>query len=320
MNIGERLRMLREERNMTLDAVAAAVGVGRPTIYKYETGAIKTIPPDKVHMLANLFGVTRPYLMGWTEERKANPQENLYKVALEMQKQKTEASASYWKTGLASASDRFTAATQACRALIKFGISRTPIYAHQILQQSLYATMISFSDDSELDEIERIGDLTTYRRIDGMVMSSVRSDSQQSYLFAVNRDVPMGKLRLALAVELGHIYLGHVGYRREDISRQEAECFATHLEFPRPLIRLLAERGFVFTEESFQRIFGDCEWCLDSILHAEPVTVSPELNRLLKEQFTPYVNSLDAMGVLKIPARSGETVLNFDRYMAGYEE
>ena len=76
----------------------------------------------------------------------------------------------------------------------------------------------------------------------------------------------------------------------------------------------------IFTRETFSRVFGDCTPCLDSILNAEPVTVSAELNRLLREQFTPYVDSLEEMGLLSLPVGAHDQMLDFGKYMAGYEE
>ena len=151
-------------------------------------------------------------------------------------------------------------------------------------------------------------------------MSSVyrREGEKEHYIFAVNREAPVGKIRLALAVELGHVYLGH---EKDDVTpakQHDAECFALHFEFPRALIRMLEERGFIFTKESFQRIFGDCEWCLKTLMNAEPVEVSPELNVMVKELFVPHINLLDETGILAMPKRGEE--LDLSRYMEGYEE
>ena len=66
MTFAERLKQLRKENGMTLEEVGNIIGVGRANIYKYEHGIITNVPPDKVHQLADLFGVTRPYMMGWT--------------------------------------------------------------------------------------------------------------------------------------------------------------------------------------------------------------------------------------------------------------
>lgn len=321
MNVGERIHMLRKENNMTLEDVATQIGVGRPTILKYESGAIANIPTERIHQLANLFKVSRPFLMGWTDERNVNPSENLDRVAKKLLETNEQAlqNGGYWQTNTLSTLDCTTAATQAARALIKFDISRAPVYPHKVLQQSMLATMISFSDPKELDDIIRHTKLKAFRQANDLVMSTVytTSEGNEHYIFAVNRDAPQGKNRLALAVELGHIYLGHT--KHSNVSQMhDAECFAIHFEFPRALIQLLKDRGFVFTTESFQRIFGDCEWCLDTIQNAAPVSVSPELNKMVKELFVPHVNLLEETGILSMPGYGEE--LDLSRYMEGYEE
>ena len=68
MTIGERIRSLREQYNMTLDEVAAYIGVGRSTVFRYETGEVTNIPSDKIEAIARLFSVSPAYLMGWTDD------------------------------------------------------------------------------------------------------------------------------------------------------------------------------------------------------------------------------------------------------------
>ena len=327
MTVGERIRALREEKDMSLAEVARQIGIGRSTLYKYETGAIRNIPPDNIHALANFFGVMRPYLMGWTDERNINPAKNLDMVAERMRMapdgSTLRENAEYWKTPCSSGADCMTAATQAYRALVKYGIGRTPIYPQQIIQISRIATMISLADPAELKIIEQNTKLPAFRMDSDIVMTSmhVGTDGDRHYLFAFNREAPIGKVRMALAAELGHIYMGHSEHSRNtEVRKQEAACFANHLEFPRPMIRLLQEHGFQFTRRTFSRIFGDCEWCLDNILRSRPISVSPELNRLVKEQFTPYVKALDETGILSVPVPDDAEILDFSNYMAGYEE
>ncbi len=81
---------------------------------------------------------------------------------------------------------------------------------------------------------------------------------------------------------------------------------------------MLEERGFKFTKESFQRIFGDCEWSLDMMMAADAVHVSPELNRMVKEQFVPHVDMLEDTGILGMPAEGPR--IELAGYMAGYED
>lgn len=304
MTFAERLRELRTEKGMSMDDVGRVIGVGRANIYKYEHGIVTNVPPDKVHKLANLFGVTRPYMMGWTDERKADPSNNLDMVAeMLREREEGESLTEPWKP--AAASDCITAATQALRALAKFKISRTPIYPQQVLQASAVSSIITFGNSHE-----------------EMVVSTTQTmpDGKKHYLFSVNRNAPIGELSLMLSICIGHIYLGHAGNPHECTQRKESECFAIHFKFPRPMIKLLQERGYVFTKESFSRIFGYCDPCLNSILNAPTVSTSPELNRLVKEQFVPYVNLLEELGLLKTDKRKSGQPLDLSNYMAGYED
>lgn len=90
MTINDRIRDSREKQRMTLEEVAKIVGVGKPTILKYETGAITNIPSDKIELLAKAFDVTPAYLMGWEDEQKnsSDPKaaaiEKLSKVASQL--------------------------------------------------------------------------------------------------------------------------------------------------------------------------------------------------------------------------------------------
>ena len=325
MTFAERLKELRTENGLSLGDIASYLNVKNPTIYKYEHGIITNIPPEKVHKLAILFGVTRPYLMGWSDERTAAPSDNLEIVADKLRTPLINQfeivnSTIYWKQTGKKTIDCTTAATQAARALIKFNVTRTPIYPQQILQASERASIVSFEDESELDDLCETNAIMSSQHGD-MVMTYVIADDKEHehYLFAVRRNAPLGKLKLAIAIELGHVYLGH-GFNilGSDKATIEAECFALHLEFPRPVIRLLQERNVVLTKQTFSRIFGDCEWCLDSILNAKSVRISPELNKLLKEQFTPYIDRLEDDGVFLLKSKGEE--LDLSKYMAGYEE
>lgn len=68
MNFGERLKLLREEKNYTQQDLADLLKVGRPTIAGYET---KGKQPDyeKLVLLAEIFNVTIDYLVGRTNIR-----------------------------------------------------------------------------------------------------------------------------------------------------------------------------------------------------------------------------------------------------------
>ncbi|RGZ07363.1 XRE family transcriptional regulator [Hungatella hathewayi] len=65
MNIGERIRGLREKQEMTQTELAEKIGSTKQTVYKYENGVVTNIPYDKLILLAKALGTTPSSLMGW---------------------------------------------------------------------------------------------------------------------------------------------------------------------------------------------------------------------------------------------------------------
>ena len=68
MDMGEKIKSLREERGMTLEQLGDLVGVGKSTVRKWETGIIANMRRDKIALLADALHVTPAYLMGWEED------------------------------------------------------------------------------------------------------------------------------------------------------------------------------------------------------------------------------------------------------------
>ena len=68
MTIGEKIKLLRIERNLTQEELAEAANTKKQTIHKYETGIISNIPASKIKLIADKLGTTPSYLMGWEEE------------------------------------------------------------------------------------------------------------------------------------------------------------------------------------------------------------------------------------------------------------
>lgn len=64
-NMGDRIKRLRSENNMTLEELGNRVGVGKSTVRKWENGIIANMRRDKIAKLAVALGVTPAYLMGW---------------------------------------------------------------------------------------------------------------------------------------------------------------------------------------------------------------------------------------------------------------
>lgn len=67
--MGERIRDLRTEAGYTLEELASRIGMKKANLSKYENGLIENMKRSTIEKLADLFNVSEPYLMGYTDER-----------------------------------------------------------------------------------------------------------------------------------------------------------------------------------------------------------------------------------------------------------
>jgi transcriptional regulator with XRE-family HTH domain len=63
--VENRLRQLRESRNLKLYDVSALVRADPATVHRWETGATQTVPDETKITLSRFYNVTVEYLMGW---------------------------------------------------------------------------------------------------------------------------------------------------------------------------------------------------------------------------------------------------------------
>lgn len=75
MDIGYLIKKERLRNNLSQEEVAKAIDSTKQAVYKYENGIVTNIPMDKIEKMAQLFGVSPAYLMGW--EEKSAPQLDL---------------------------------------------------------------------------------------------------------------------------------------------------------------------------------------------------------------------------------------------------
>lgn len=83
MTIGERIRLLREQHELSLEDVAKICGTSRQAIYKYENNIVTNIPYDRIILLSNIFHVSPAVLLGWEEPRE-NHTDNLSEAKREL--------------------------------------------------------------------------------------------------------------------------------------------------------------------------------------------------------------------------------------------
>lgn len=81
LTIGERLKDLRTAQKLTLEQLAAEVGISKSALSKYESDNGKDISPYSILVLADYYGVSCDYLMGRTET-KNHPNTALHELHL----------------------------------------------------------------------------------------------------------------------------------------------------------------------------------------------------------------------------------------------
>ena len=72
MNMYERIRNLREDRDLTQSAIAELLHCTQVCYSNYETGK-RDIPTEALETLADFYGVSVDYLMGRTNVKKPYP-------------------------------------------------------------------------------------------------------------------------------------------------------------------------------------------------------------------------------------------------------
>ena len=71
LTIGERLKDLRTAQKLTLEQLAAEVGISKSALGKYESDTGKDISPYSILVLADYYGVSCDYLMGRDGNKKS---------------------------------------------------------------------------------------------------------------------------------------------------------------------------------------------------------------------------------------------------------
>ena len=66
-NIIRRISSRRRELGYSFQDLADKTGMSKSTLQRYETGAIKNVPLDKLEVLAKALAITPSYLMGWED-------------------------------------------------------------------------------------------------------------------------------------------------------------------------------------------------------------------------------------------------------------
>lgn len=82
MTVGDRIRKLREDRDMTQVELADKIDASKQTVYKYENNVVTNIPSDTIEKIAKVFNVSEAYLMGWEIEPKFSKDRAILEVQI----------------------------------------------------------------------------------------------------------------------------------------------------------------------------------------------------------------------------------------------
>ena len=212
------------------------------------------------------------------------------------------------------------AAIKATEVLIKYNVRTAPVDPLPILKLLPGVFVMTFAEMSEMTNMERQDLIHMYGcdNQDAVTTAYIDGDKKR-YTVAYNRLLPSRIIDMALARELGHIVLGHDGSRPEEVRQEEAKCFAHHLMCPRPLIHAISASNLRLTEDLLRNIAGCPEHCMSCIRRQPGVTVPAELNRIVRDNFAPYIQNF--IGFQRYATLKDETsIADFGTYMDGYVE
>jgi len=80
MNMGERIKLLREKKDLTQEQLGEMLGVQKSAIRKYEKGSVENIKRTTIKKMAEIFDVNPCFLMAWDDD-----QEKVAAIAYEVQ-------------------------------------------------------------------------------------------------------------------------------------------------------------------------------------------------------------------------------------------
>lgn len=66
-NLGTKIKELRILNEMSQEELGKRIGVQRAAVNKYERGSVTNIPINTIEKIADIFGVSPTYLLGWVE-------------------------------------------------------------------------------------------------------------------------------------------------------------------------------------------------------------------------------------------------------------
>ena len=67
MTVGDRIKSLRVQHDMSQEELGVLLKTTKQTIFKYENNIVTNIPLDKIERLSEIWNISPAYIMGWME-------------------------------------------------------------------------------------------------------------------------------------------------------------------------------------------------------------------------------------------------------------
>lgn len=209
------------------------------------------------------------------------------------------------------------AATLAAETLVRYNVRSSPVSPLPILEQMGNVIVISFSEMSDISNVDRSDIVRIFWKNKDAVTSIHTENGKTTYIVAYNSLLPFGVIQRALAREMAHIVMKHE--EDNDENEQEAACFAQHLLFPRPLIHTIQATGARLTADLFTNLTGASVQSVVDMRHLPRTEVPSGLNRFVRSQLMPFIlNFFEYFQTVMY--RDGSALVDLGSFMDGYEE
>jgi len=310
MNI---VRTLRKKAGITQEELAQIVGVVQPTVSDWEK-ARKDPTGERLKKLAEYFGVEESVILGRSMIGLSGKSEIHSAVSNVSQMMPVPSSS------ITTAKPNFdNAATKAVETLIRYHVNAVPVSPMHLLQ-SMGVFVVTFTEMADRAGLDRKNQAIYFgAESQDAVSFGLEAEGPQAFMVAYNQNLPADMVHRALCREMGRIVLRQDPSLPMDTRTEELLCYARHLLCPRPLIRALQNAGIRTTVKMIGNITGCYGRWIASMRKTPGASVSPELNRLCRIQFTDYVMHLITRHAI-MANEDDSDVADFGTYMDGYIE
>ena len=181
------------------------------------------------------------------------------------------------------------AATKACRALLARRVDSLPVDPLSLLRScrnTAVYTLDALMEAADAHLQDRVS--SAFRDADA-ISCTHEYEGETRYVTVYRADGNPARLRFTLAHELGHRVLRHTG--KDPAEEREADCFASYLLCPEPVLQLLAS----VPDGAVERIATACyvsRSCAKAALRRPQSLVQPSELAQLENLLMPVLENL----------------------------